>query len=72
MIRCSCCLEYAVEEILRDDGRGAGIRRIYVLKHHVPNVGTYTITETASLDELAAVLDERGILMWPADEDGCE
>lgn len=35
-----------------------------------PHGGVYVIAEAKSLDELAVELDERGILMWPAD--GCE
>lgn len=45
--------------------RGAGTRRLFRLKRD-----GYVITEVPSLDELAAELDARGILMWP--DDGCE
>ena len=69
MIRCSCCGHYTVEEVFLDRGRGAGPRRIYRLKQDT-DAGSYVITETATLDELAVELDQRGIQMWP--EDSCE
>lgn len=65
MIRCVCCGKYTVEEIHLDRMRGAGPRQIFRLKQ-----GAYVIAEAGSLDELAAELDARGILMWP--DDGCE
>lgn len=70
MLTCSCCGTYTVEEILLDRGRGAGQRRTFRLKQRAPHGGVYVIAEAKSLDELAVELDERGILMWPAD--GCE
>lgn len=67
MLICSCCQEYRVEEVLLDRLDGNGTRRWYRLLHR-----GYKIDDYVTLDELAAVLDERGILMWPSDDDGCE
>ncbi len=50
--------------------RGAGTRRAYRLLQRADHGGVYLVAAASSLDELAAVLDERGILMWPSD--GCE
>lgn len=67
MIVCHCCRQYRIEEILLDRLDGAGERRWFRLLHLGYKIGDYR-----SLDELAEVLDSRGILMWPAEEDGCE
>ncbi len=67
MLTCACCGRYQVEEILTD--RGAGARRLYRLKQHAGG-RVYVVAEASSLDDLAAELDTRGILMWP--DDGCE
>lgn len=65
MLICSCCQEYRVEEVLLDPLDGGGPRRWFRLLHL-----NYKIDDFASLDELAAELDARGVLMWP--DDGCE
>ncbi len=49
--------------------RGAGPRRCYRLIQRT-GTGVYVVAESSSLDDLAAALDTRGILMWPSD--GCE
>lgn len=71
MIRCVCCGRYQVEEIVLDRGRGAGRQRRYRLTQRT-DTGVYIVAEAATLDDLVAELDERGILLWPAEDDGCE
>ncbi len=65
MITCHCCGHHQIEEVLVDRLLGAGPRRVYRIRQ-----GSYILVEVHTLDELAAELDRRGILMWP--EDGCE
>ncbi len=69
VLTCACCGRYQVEEVLLDRLRGAGPRRRYRLIQRT-GTGVYVVAEASSLDDLAAVLDTRGILMWP--DDGCE
>lgn len=65
MLVCSCCGRHTVEQVTLDRLDGTPPRKTWRLRQ-----GGYILGEFRSLDDLAAELDERGILMWP--DDGCE